>query len=238
MGRIGNIKERKNKQDSKKASVYTKLNRLITVAIREGGEDPEYNASLKTALDKARASNMPNDNIQRAIKKASGEIGNQTFEKIMYEGYGPSGVAVILEVLTENRNRTVGEIRYIFDKNGGNLGTSGCVSYLFERIGQILIEKSELIEEEMLLADSLEVGADDLEADEEVYEVKVTPSMFLEVKDALLKKGYSILDSDIIYKPTNLIHLSETDSIRMEKLIDMLEDNHDVQEIHHNWSKQ
>ncbi|SFH45634.1 DNA-binding regulatory protein, YebC/PmpR family [Tindallia magadiensis] len=238
MGRIGNIKERKNKQDSKKASVYTKLNRLITVAIREGGEDPEYNASLKTALDKARTANMPNENIQRAIKKASGEMGNQTFEKIMYEGYGPSGVAIILEVLTENRNRTVGEIRHIFDKNGGNLGTSGCVSYLFERIGQILIEKNELNEEEMLLADSLEMGADDIEVDEEVYEVKVAPSMFLEVKEALLKKGYSILDSDIIYKPANLIHLSETDSIKMEKIIDMLEDNHDVQEIHHNWNKQ
>jgi YebC/PmpR family DNA-binding regulatory protein len=130
MGRIGNIKDRKNKKDSKKASIYTKISRLITVAVKEGGPDPDYNAVLKAAIDKAKSSNMPNDNIERAIKKASGESGGQQFERFIYEGYGPSGVAVIVELLSDNRNRTAGEIRHIFDKCGGNLGTTGCVSYL------------------------------------------------------------------------------------------------------------
>ncbi len=235
MGRIGNIKDRKNKQDSKKASVYTKMARLISVAVKEGGSDPEYNATLKAALDKARANNMPNDNIERAIKKASGESGDQIFEHIIYEGYGPSGAAVILEVLSENRNRTVGEIRHIFDKNGGNLGTSGCVAYLFDRVGHILIEKSIYPDEDQTMMDALDSGADDIEIDEEVYEITVSPAGFIELKEALEEKEYEFLEADVIYKPQNQVELADEDSSKMEKLIDMLEDNDDVQEVYHNW---
>ena len=237
MGRIGNIKNRKNKQDSKKASVYTKMARLISVAVKEGGNDPEYNATLKAALDKARANNMPNENIERAVKKASGESGDLIFEHIIYEGYGPSGAAVILEVLSENRNRTVGEIRHIFDKNGGNLGTSGCVAYLFDRVGHILIEKSIYPDEDQTMMDALDSGADDIEIDEEVYEITVSPEGFINLREALEEKKYEFLEADVVYKPQNQVELIEDDGAKMEKLIDMLEDNDDVQEVYHNWKQ-
>ncbi|RQD70639.1 MAG: YebC/PmpR family DNA-binding transcriptional regulator [Tindallia sp. MSAO_Bac2] len=237
MGRIGNIKDRKNKQDSKKASIYTKIARSITVAAKEGGSDPEYNAALKTAMEKARSSNMPKDNIDRAIKKASGEGNEQVYERITYEGYGPSGVAIILEVLTDNRNRTVGEIRHIFDKYGGNLGTSGCVAYLFERVGQILIEKKDYPDEDLTMMDALESGANDIELDDEVYEITVDPMNFFQLKEQLAEKNYVLLETDIIHKPGNVVELTEEDAIKMEKLIDMLEDNDDVQEVSHNWKQ-
>lgn len=235
MGRIGNIKDRKNKQDSKKASIYTKMARLIAVAVKEGGSDPEYNATLKAALDKARANNMPSDNIERAIKKASGESSDQVFEHIIYEGYGPSGAAVILEVLSENRNRTVGEIRHIFDKNGGNLGTSGCVAYLFDHVGHILIEKSLYPDEDQTMMDALDSGAEDIEIDEEVYEITGNVAGFLELKESLEEKQYAFLEADVIYKPQTLVELTTEESSKMEKLINMLEDNDDVQEVYHNW---
>lgn len=237
MGRIGNIKDRKNKQDSKKASVYTKMARLIAVAVKEGGSDPEYNGVLKAAIDKAKANNMPNDNIDRAIKKAGGESGGQNFESIVYEGYGPSGVAVIVEVLSDNRNRTAGEIRHAFDKYGGNLGTSGCVSYLFERKGQILIEGDEAVEEEALMMEAIDSGAEDFQSETGVYEIITEPEKLMDVKDSLEKLGYSFLEAQEVYIPQTQVTLSEDDQMKMEKLIDMLEDSDDVQEVHHNWDQ-
>lgn len=237
MGRIGNIKDRKNKQDSKKASVYTKIARLIAVAVKEGGSDPEYNGVLKAAIDKAKANNMPNDNIDRAIKKAGGESGGQNFESIVYEGYGPSGVAVIVEVLSDNRNRTAGEIRHAFDKYGGNLGTSGCVSYLFERKGQILIEGDEAVEEEALMMEAIDSGAEDFQSETGVYEIITEPEKLMDVKDSLEKLGYSFLEAQEVYIPQTQVTLSEDDQMKMEKLIDMLEDSDDVQEVHHNWDQ-
>ncbi|AOY76824.1 YebC/PmpR family DNA-binding transcriptional regulator [Clostridium formicaceticum] len=237
MGRIGNIKDRKAKQDSKRAKIYTKLARLITVAAREGGTDPEYNASLKSAIDKAKAGNMPNDNIDRAIKKAAGDAGGDKYENIIYEGYGPSGVAVVVEALTDNRNRTAGEVRHAFDKNGGNLGTTGCVSFMFDRKGQIIIEKTDAIDEETLMMAALDAGAEDFIAEEEAYEVITLPEDFPAVKDKLLEEGYNFIEADIVYIPQTQAELQEADAKKMEKLIDMLEDNDDVQAVHYNWKE-
>jgi len=238
MGRIGNIIDRKSKQDAKKAKIYTKLARLITVAAREGGGEIEYNAALKNAIDKAKLQNMPNDNIDRAIKKGTGELGADQYEEFIYEGYGPSGVAVIVEVLTDNRNRTAGDIRHAFDKNGGNLGTSGCVSFMFDRKGQMIIEKSDEIDEETLMMTALESGAEDFISEEDAYEIITTIEDFNSVSEAIQKEGYTLVEAKVAYLPQTLTQLAgEEDIKKMNKLIDMLEDNDDVQEVHHNWEQ-
>lgn len=236
MGRIGNIIDRKSKQDSKKAKIYTKLARLITVAAREGGGEVEYNAALKNAIDKAKLQNMPNDNIDRAIKKGTGELSVDQYEEFIYEGYGPSGVAVIVEVLTDNRNRTAGDVRHAFDKNGGNLGSPGCVSFMFDRKGQIIVEKNDEIDEETLMMTALEAGAEDFISEEDAYEIITTIEEFNSVKEGLEKEGYSFVEAKIAYIPQTLAQLQDEEDIKkMNKLIDMLEDNDDIQEVHHNW---
>jgi len=237
MGRIGNIKERKNKQDSKKASVYTKMARLIAVAVKEGGADPEYNAALKAAIDKAKVNNMPNDNIDRAIKKASGDNDGQNFEQIVYEGYGPAGVAVIVEVLSDNRNRTAGEVRHLFDKCGGNLGTSGCVSYLFDRKGQLVIEKSDQYDEDELMMTALDSGAEDFISEADAYVIVTAPEDLHRIKGKLEETGIQLIEAETVYIPQTQVTLNEEDSVKMEKLVDLLEDNDDVQEVHHNWTQ-
>ncbi|MBU5677670.1 YebC/PmpR family DNA-binding transcriptional regulator [Alkaliphilus sp. MSJ-5] len=238
MGRIGNIIDRKSKQDAKKAKIYTKLARLITVAAREGGGDIEYNAALKNAIDKAKLQNMPNDNIDRAIKKGTGELGSDQYEEFIYEGYGPGGVAVIVEVLTDNRNRTAGEVRHAFDKNGGNLGSPGCVSFMFDRKGQIIIEKDDNIDEETLMMTALEAGAEDFASEEDAYEIITRIEDFNSVKEGLEKENYTFIEAKIAYLPQTLAELqSEEDIKKMNKLIDMLEDNDDVQEVHYNWEQ-
>ncbi|PHS36280.1 MAG: YebC/PmpR family DNA-binding transcriptional regulator [Alkaliphilus sp.] len=237
MGRIGNIKDRKAKQDSKRAQIYTKLARLITVAAREGGTDLEYNASLKNAVDKARAQNMPRDNIARAINKASVEHGDSQYERLTYEGYGPSGVAVIVDILTDNRNRTAGEVRHAFDKNGGNLGTSGCVSFMFEKKGELIIEKRKNIDEENLMIAAIDAGAEDFIVNEDTYQVITESCDFEKVKTVLGKENYSFVNCDVVYIPQTLAKIDEANAKKMVKLIDMLEDNDDVQDIHHNWSE-
>lgn len=236
MGRIGNIIDRKSKQDAKKAKIYTKLARVISVAAREGGGDVEYNAALKNAIDKAKLQNMPNDNIDRAIKKGTGEGGSDQYEEIVYEGYGPSGVAVIVEVLTDNRNRTAGDVRHAFDKNGGNLGSTGCVSFMFDKKGQIIIEKEDHIDEETLMMVSLEAGAEDFISEEDAYEVITSIEDFHSVKEGIEKAGYKLLEANISYIPQTLSQLQSEDDIKkMNRLIDMLEDNDDVQNVYHNW---
>ena len=212
MGRIHNIEGRKNKQDSKRAAVFTKYARLITVAVKEGGPDPEYNASLKTAIEKAKARNMPNDNIERAIKKGTGAGDSENFESIVYEGYGPGGVAMIIETLTDNKNRTAGNVRYYLDKNGGNLGTSGCVSFMFDRKGIILIKKSE----------------------EDGFEIYTDPSSVYEVKDAIQTKGYDILSAEVSMIPQTYTAVEGSAVKQLEKLLDMLDDDDDIQEVYTN----
>ena len=236
MGRIGNIINRKGKQDSKRAKVFTKHARAIAVAAKDGGADPEYNAALKTAIEKAKADNMPNDNIDRAIAKGAGGGANENYETIVYEGYGPGGVAVIVEALTDNKNRTAGNVRYFFDKNGGNLGTSGCVSFMFDNKGQILIEANDNVDEEELMEIALEAGAEDFITEEDGYEVVTSPEDFAAVRDALQEKGYEFISSEVKMIPQTTTALTEEEQLKnMNKLIDMLEDDDDVQNVYHNW---
>ena len=236
MGRIGNIINRKGKQDAQRAKVFTKHARAIAVAAKEGGADPEYNASLKAAIDKAKADNMPNDNIDRAIKKGSGAGEGENYENIVYEGYGPGGVAVIVETLTDNKNRTAGNIRYYFDKNGGNMGTSGCVSFMFDRKGQILVGASDSVSEDELMEAALDAGAEDLISEEDGYEVLTAPEDFQTVRDALAEAGYEFITADVKLLPQTTTELTEDGQLKaMEKLIDMLEDDDDVQNVYHNW---
>ena len=235
MGRIGNIINRKGKQDAKRAQVFTKYARLITVAARQGGGDPEYNSSLKTAIDKAKANNMPNDNIDTAVKKGAGGLDGDDFESVVYEGYGPGGVAVIVEALTDNKNRTAGNVRYYFDKNGGNLGTSGCVGFMFDRKGQIMIS-NEGIDEEELMDVALEAGAEDFISEEDGFEVLTAVEDFSAVSDALKEKGYEFIAADVKMLPQVTAKIDEEGLVKsMNKMIDMMEDDDDIQEVYHNW---
>ena len=236
MGRIGNIINKKGKQDAKRAKIFTKHARAIAVAAKEGGGNPEYNATLKAAIDKAKADNMPNDNIDRAIAKGAGGGANENFETIVYEGYGPGGVAVIVETLTDNKNRTAGNVRYYFDKNGGNLGTSGCVSFMFDSKGQILIEATDDVSEEELMDIALEAGAEDLIVEEDGFEVVTSPEDFQAVRDELEGKGYNFISAEVKLLPQTTTKLTEEEQLKfMNRLVDMLEDDDDVQSIAHNW---
>ncbi|WP_028830097.1 YebC/PmpR family DNA-binding transcriptional regulator [Proteocatella sphenisci] len=234
MGRIGNIENRKNKQDAKRAKVFTKYARSITVAAKEGGGDPEYNASLKTAVEKAKSMNMPNDNIDRAIKKGVGGSDSENYEHITYEGYGPGGVAVIVNSLTDNKNRTAGNVRFYFDKSGGNMGTAGCVSFMFDKKGIILIEKNDSVEEDILMEIALEAGAEDFIVEDEGFEIITEYTAFDEVKATLESSGYELLSAEVTMLPQTYTKIDESLEKSMEKLIDMLEDDDDVQDIYTN----
>ena len=236
MGRIGNIINKKGKQDAKRAKIFTKHARAIAVAAKEGGANVDYNAALKTAIEKAKADNMPNDNIDRAVAKGAGAGANENFETIVYEGYGPGGVAVIVETLTDNKNRTAGNVRYYFDKNGGNLGTSGCVSFMFDKKGQILIAADENVSEDELMETALEAGAEDLIVEEDGYEVLTAPEDFSAVRDELQAKGYEFISADVKLIPQTTTELTDETMLKnMNRLVDMLEDDDDVQNVYHNW---
>ncbi|HLR21046.1 MAG TPA: YebC/PmpR family DNA-binding transcriptional regulator [Tissierellaceae bacterium] len=231
-----NIKHRKGKEDAKRSKVFAKLSRYIMVASKEGGSDPEFNPALQTAIDKAKAENMPNDNIERAVKKGAGQLGEDNFEEISYEGYGPSGIAVLATSLTDNRNRTASDIRHIFDKFGGNLGQSGSVSFMFDRKGFIGVAKKDSIDEDELAMLAIELGADDFEVEEEGFEIFTSPEDFNDVKNGLEKEGYEFAIAELSFIPQNLVSLKDENDIKnMEGLIEMLEDNDDIQEVYHNW---
>lgn len=236
MGRIGNIVNRKAKQDSKKAGLFTKLGRYIMVAAREGGPDPEYNSALMSAIEKAKAANMPNDNIDRAIKKGAGELGDAQFTEVSYEGYGPGGVAVLVECLTDNVNRTAGDVRSYFTKAGGNLGTHGCVSYLFDHAGVLVIDREEAMDEDEVMMLALDAGAEDFVAEADHFEVYTGISEFGAVRDSLKQKGFHFSMAELRYLPQTSASLSdEKDLKNMQKLLDLLEDNDDVQNVYSNW---
>ncbi|MBN2558219.1 MAG: YebC/PmpR family DNA-binding transcriptional regulator [Clostridia bacterium] len=230
-----NIKHRKEQSDAKRGKIFTKIGREIYVAVRSGGPDPEANSKLKDVIAKAKASNMPNDNIARSIKKASGAAAGENYDEIVYEGYGPAGAAVIVETMTDNKNRTAADVRHIFDKYGGNMGTTGCVSYMFDRKGIIIIEKSKEIDEDGLMLKALEAGADDVAVEEEYFEVSTSVGDFSKVREELEKEGYVFVEAQLRMVPQTMIELDEKQKASMEKLIDMLEDNDDVQNIYHNW---
>ena len=236
MGRHGTIAGRKAAQDSKRAVIFTKYARAITVAAKAGG-DPEYNISLKHAIDKAKGINMPNDNIARAIKKGTGELAGETYESGSFEGYGAGGVAVIVDVLTDNKNRTTAAMKHAFDKYGGNLGVPGCVSYMFERKGIILIEKTESINEDALMEIALEAGMDDMVLHDDCFEIMTSTDTFNDVCDALRNAGYEFVDADIEYVPSmESAPTDEADLKNLKKMIDILEDNDDVQKVYTNCS--
>lgn len=233
MGRHGTIAGRKAAQDSKRAAMFTKYAKAITVAAKDGG-DPEYNAGLRVAIEKAKAISMPNDNIQRAIKKGTGELEGVSYEELSFEGYGAGGVAVIVDCLTDNTNRTTSFVRSTFDKHGGNLGTNGCVSYMFSRKGVILIEKTDEIDEDALMETALEAGADDMITHEDSYEIQTEPSAYADVHKALTDAGYELVESDIEYVPSVEATPGEDDIKKLRKMIDIFEDNDDVQKVHTN----
>ncbi len=233
-----NIKRRKEQTDGQKAKIFTKIAREIAVAVKEGGPDPDSNGKLRDIIAKAKASNVPNDNIDRCIKKAAGSGDRNDYEEIMYEGYGPSGVAVIVEALTDNRNRTAGDVRHYFDKYGGNLGQSGCVSYLFSQKGVIIIE-NDALDEEKVMEDCIEAGAEDVNFEEEVIEAFTDPGQLRNVREALETKGYAFASAEVEYVPSTYARIDDPDLVvKMNKLLEMLDDNDDVQNVWHNWENE
>jgi YebC/PmpR family DNA-binding regulatory protein len=231
-----NIRRKKEASDAAKGAVFTKIAKDIAVAVKAGGPDPDGNSRLKDIISKAKAANMPNDNINRAIKKAAGAGEGDDYEEITYEGYGPGGVAVMVRALTNNRNRTAADLRHIFDKNGGNMGVSGSVSFLFEEKGSILISREDFEDEDTVMLDSLECGAADFVAEDEYYEVVTDPSSYYEVKDALEAKGYTFVDSSLGPVATTLTQITDEDTIaQLEKMFEMMDENEDIQEYYHSW---
>lgn len=231
------IKRKKGANDAARAKVFTKIGREITVCVKEGGPDPDANSRLRDLIQKAKQNNVPNDNIDRVIKKAAGGGEKNDYETVIYEGYGPCGVAVIVETLTDNRNRTAGDIRHYFDKFGGNLGQVGCVSFLFERKGVIVIENDGL-NEEKVMDDVMNAGADDFNYGDEAIEITTSPDSFREVRDALEKMGYSFASAEIEQVPSTYTAIEDPELRgKMTRLLEALEDNDDVQEVWHNWDE-
>lgn len=229
-----NIKHKKEKTDAQKAKIFTKIGKEMVIAIKAGGADPTSNSKLRDLIAKAKANNVPNDNIERTIKKAAGQTDVE-YEEIRYEGYGPCGVAVIVNTTTDNRNRTAGEVRHFFDKFGGNLGQTGCVSYMFEEKGVIVVLKED-VNEDALMEDALEAGASDFVADEECFEIYTERDDLGVVREALEAKGYKIESADNDMIPSTYVTLENEDDIKhMNLLLENLEDNDDVQEVFHNW---
>jgi len=233
-----NIQAKKGKADAARGKIFTKLGRELLVAVKQGGPDPAGNSKLKDVIAKCKAANMPNDTINNAIKKASGTGDNANYEEVVYEGYGPNGVAVIVEASTDNRNRTASDVRHAFDKCGGNLGTSGCVSYLFERKGVIIIDKTQTDKaEDDLMMIALEAGAEDFSSEEECYEVTTSPEEFSNVREILEKEGLEFVEAAVSQVPSTYVALDENGAAKMQRLIDMLEDLDDVMNVYHNWEE-
>ncbi len=230
-----NIKNKKEKTDSARGKIFTKIGREIAIAVKEGGSDPANNSRLRDVIAKAKANNMPNDNITRSIKKAAGELGSINYETGTYEGYGPGKIAVIVEVLTDNKNRTAAEIRHIFDKYGAGMGNSGCVSWMFNKKGHIVIERSVNIDEEELMMQAVDAGADDFIAQDDSCEIYPAPADFSAVREALEALGYAFLVAEQDMIPTNTVDVNDAElAEKFERLLDMFDDNDDVQEVFHN----
>jgi YebC/PmpR family DNA-binding regulatory protein len=234
-----NIQAKKGKADAARGKIFTKLGREILIAVKAGGPDPVSNSKLKDVIAKCKAANMPNDTINNSIKKASGEGSDKVYEELTYEGYGPNGVAVYVEANTDNKNRTAADVRHIFDKSGGNLGTSGCVSYMFDKKGVIVIDRSTttLSEDDMMMM-ALDAGAEDVKAEDEVFEITTAPSDFSAVRDALEGNGLEFLEASVEMVPQNTVELDEAAAEKMQRLIDNLEDNDDVMNVYSNWADQ
>jgi len=237
--KFANIKHKKEKNDAAKGKIFTMIGREIAVAVKEGGADPANNFKLAQVIQKAKANNMPNDTIERGIKKASGEGGSVNYETCTYEGYGPGGTAIIVKCLTDNKNRTAANVRNCFTKGYGNIGTQGCVSYMFDEKGQILIDKAETDKDaDTLMELALDAGADDFNEEEENYEILTDPAQFPEVQKALEEAGVPLLSAEVTQLPQNYVTLSEeADIANIRKILDLLDEDDDVQEVYTNWEE-
>lgn len=228
------IKRAKGKTDAARANVFTKIGRELAVAVKAGGPDPNNNAKLRDVISKAKAANMPNDNITRSIKKASGELGSINYDAITYEGYGAGGVAVIVETLTDNKNRTAGDVRHIFDKCGGSMGTTGCVSYLFETRGVMLVEKKPTDDDDEMMMLALDCGADDFNVEDGMYEILTNQADFSAVREKLEAQGVAFVKNEIAKIPSNYISVGDATLPKIQRMLDMFDDNDDVQNVYHN----
>ena len=233
-----NIQAKKGKADAQRGKIFTKLGREIMVAVKQGGPDPDNNSKLRDVISKCKANNMPNDTIKNSIKKASGEGSTGTYEELQYEGYGPSGVAVIVKASTNNKNRTAADVRHVFDKSGGNLGTTGCVSYMFENKGVLVIEKEgcPMSEDDLMLL-SIDSGAEDFDAEGDVYQITTAPADFSTVLEKLQENNLTFLEAGVEMVPSTYVALDEHGAEKMQRLIDNLEDLDDVLEVYHNWDE-
>ena len=236
--KFANIKHRKERQDAKRGKVFTKLGRELAVAVKMGGPDPGSNARLKEIIAKARAANMTNDTIERSIKKAAGELDSVNYEDVTYEGYGPGGIAVIVQALTDNRTRTVANVRFAFTKGGGNMGTSGSVAFQFDHVGQIAVEKSDSVDEDELMMVALDAGARDFATHDEGFEIITDPVDFSAVREAVEGGGFPVLSAEITMLPKLTAKLEGPEDIKkMNKILDLLEEDDDVQDVYHNWEQ-
>ena len=230
-----NIQAKKGKADAQRGAVFTKIGREIAIAVREGGANPESNGKLRDIIAKAKANNMPNDNIQRSIKKASGELSNVVYEEITYEGYAPGGVAVIVDTISDNRNRTASDVRHCFAKYGGNLGTTGSVGFMFDERGVLVVEREPGSDEDEMMMIALDAGAEDVKVEEEVYEILTAPNDFSTVRENLEKQGFTFLSAEVQKIPQNTVEVTDPDTIlKIQKMLDLLEENDDVQNVFHN----
>jgi len=230
-----NIQAKKGKADAQRGAIFTKIGREIAIAVREGGANPESNGKLRDVIAKAKANNMPNDNIQRSIKKASGELSNVVYEEIVYEGYAPGGVAVIVDTISDNRNRTASDIRHCFAKYGGNLGTTGSVSFMFDTRGVLVVERTPGMDEDELMMMALDAGAEDVRPDEDVVEILTDPNEFSKVREALEQQGLTFLSAEVQKIPQNTVEVSDPETVeKIQKMLDLLEESDDVQNVYHN----
>ena len=230
-----NIQAKKGKADAQRGAVFTKIGREIAIAVREGGANPESNGKLRDIIAKAKANNMPNDNIQRSIKKASGELSNVVYEEITYEGYAPGGVAVIVDTISDNRNRTASDVRHCFAKYGGNLGTTGSVGFMFDERGVLVVEREPGSDEDEMMMTALDAGAEDVKVEEDVYEILTAPNDFSTVRENLEKQGFTFLSAEVQKIPQNTVAVTDPDTVlKIQKMLDLLEENDDVQNVFHN----
>ena len=237
--KFANIKHKKEKNDAKKGKIFTVIGREIVIAEKEGGPDPNNNSKLRDVIAKAKANNMPNDTIDRGIKKAAGDSNADNYERITYEGYGPSGVAIIVETLTDNKNRTAGNVRSHFTKGSGSIGTPGCVSFMFDRKGQIIIDKEECeMDADDLMMIALDAGAEDFSEEEDSFEVLTDPDEFSAVREALEKEGIPMMEAEVAMIPQTYVELTDEQDIKnLQRTLDLLDDDDDVQYVWHNWDE-
>ena len=237
--KFANIKHKKEKSDAKRGKIFTKLGRELMVAIKEGGPDPNNNSRLRDVIAKAKANNMPNDTIERGIKRAAGDAGSVNYERVTYEGYGPGGIAIIVEALTDNKNRTASNVRNAFTKGNGSLGTTGCVSYMFDQKGQIIIDREECdMDADDLMMTALDAGAEDFSEEEDSFEILTSPEDFSAVREALETQGIPMAEAEIKMIPQNYVALSDENDIKfLNRTLDLLDDDDDVQAVYHNWDE-